>query len=80
MDLIKKELSGQFGAAIDMFENALQKCPETLWNDENQFWYWAYHTLFFLDYYLTEEPEKFAPPKPFDLSELDEERRMPDGL
>ena len=80
IDIIKTELWGQFGAAIDMFENAMQKCPESLWNDENRFWYWGYHTLFFLDYYLTEEPEKFAPPEPYTLSEFDADGRMPDRV
>src|SRR5438477_10219918 len=68
---LKTELWKQFGAAIDMFENALQKCPDSLWNDGKNFWYIAYHTLFFLDYYLTEEPGTFKPPEPFTLSEFE---------
>ena len=76
---LKTELWKQFGAAIDMFENAIQKCPDSLWNDGKNFWYIAYHTLFFLDYYLTENAEKFAPPPPFTLSEL-EYGVMPDRI
>ncbi len=60
----------QFGAAIDMLENALVACPATLWNTDARFWYIAYHTLFYLDYYLSEDPGSFRPPAPFTLSEL----------
>jgi hypothetical protein len=61
----------QFGAAIDMLENALLACPsahwnERLWSDQEQpdsptFWYLTYHTLFWLDLYLTGKTEGFAP-------------------
>ena len=64
----------QFGAAIDMLRNAIEACPEPLWSDrdrEPQFWYLAYHTLFWLDFYLSESPQGFAPPAPFGLEELD---------
>ncbi len=76
----KTEIWKQFGAAIDMFENAIVKCPESLWNGEEKFWYITYHTLFFLDFYLSEEPDKFSPPEPFTLSELDEPLTMPDRV
>lgn len=65
----------QFGAAIDMLENALVACPaslwkERLWSDQEQpdyptFWYLTYHTLFWLDLYLTGKTEGFAPPAHF---------------
>ena len=74
-DNFKTELWKQFGAAIDMLENAVAACPEKLWNDESQFWYTAYHVIFFLDYYLSEDPDNFLPPEPYTLSELD-----PDGV
>ena len=77
-EFFKTELWGQFGAALDMFENALSKCPESLWDEESKFWYIAYHTLFFTDYYLSEEPYKFLPPEPFTLSEFDPDGLMPD--
>lgn len=74
----KIEMWGQFGAALDMFENALAKCPATLWDSESKFWYIAYHTLFFTDYYLSEEPDKFLPPAPYTLSEFDPDGQMPE--
>jgi hypothetical protein len=66
----------QFGAAIDMLENAMVACPPSVWGDRvgwHEFWYLASHTLFFLDLYLSEmESEKeFRPPAPFGLEELD---------
>ena len=63
-----------------MLENALILCPDELWNTEAQFWYNAYHCLFYLDYYLTLEPDKFAPPSPFTLSEFDPAGAMPDQV
>jgi hypothetical protein len=72
MDLaLKTTLWHQFGAAIDMLENAIVACPEVLWSTDSKFWYIAYHTLFYLDYYLSEEPEIYVPPPPFTLSEFD---------
>lgn len=68
---LKQTLWNQLGAAIDMLENALIMCPEELWDTDSKFWYNGYHVLFFLDYYLTEEPEKFLPPEPFTLSEFE---------
>ncbi len=47
----------QFGAAIDMLENAILACPGALWGDRSQkpeFWYTAFHTLFYVDLYLSE--------------------------
>ncbi len=65
----------QFGAAIDMLENAMQACPNELWNDRTrqpEFWQLAYHTLYWLDFYLSEEAgSSFAPPAPLTLDEMD---------
>jgi hypothetical protein len=71
----------QFGAAIDMLENALRACPDDLWNDRSQrpeFWYVVYHTLFFLDLYLSDSVAGFAPPAPFTLDELDPAGLLPE--
>ena len=67
-------LQRQFAAAIDMLENAIAACPDTLWGDRSrqpEFWYVAYHTLFFLDLYSHGTVDGFAPPEPFTLDELD---------
>jgi hypothetical protein len=68
---LKTELWKQFGASLDMFENALVKCPDNLWDDDNRFWYNAYHTLWWTDYYLSTDPVNFMPPEPYTLGELD---------
>jgi hypothetical protein len=67
---------GQFGAAIDMLENAVSVCPEDLWSGPAReqdgglsgtetYWYVAVHALYFLDVYLDESEEGFVPPAPF---------------
>jgi hypothetical protein len=79
----------QFGAAIDMLEKALRACPDGLWNDSlwndtnmrpefSAFWYIGYHTLFWVDLYLTGSVDGFTPPAPFTLDELDPAGRLPD--
>lgn len=73
----------QFGAAIDMLENAIVASPEKLWSDRSrnpEYWYIAYHTLFFLDFYLSDPSEEFAPPEPYTLSELDPSGVLPDRV
>lgn len=70
-DSLKNIYWQQFGAAIDMLANAVRNCPDELWDTPRQFWYNAYHCIFYLDYYLS-EPLGFAPPEPFTLSEFSE--------
>jgi len=70
----------QFGASIDMLENAMRACPEDLWGDRSQrpeFWYVVFHTLFYLDLYLSDSDVGFSPPVPFTLDELDERGLLP---
>ena len=81
----------QVGAAIDTLAGALNTCPDDLWErplwedpeDEwvsagfSRFWYLAYHTLFWLDFYLTADQESFAPPAPFNLDELQADAPLP---
>lgn len=73
----------QFGAAIDMLDNAVMACPDSLWrqlvwHDQSvpsrraEFWYVTYHALFWLDLYLFGSEEGFAPPAPFSLVEQDD--------
>ena len=76
----------QFGATIDMLENALVACPTPLWTQRlwrdppppefppqfAEFWYVTFHALVWLDLYLSGVPEEeFAPPAPFAQGELD---------
>jgi hypothetical protein len=78
----------QFGATIVYLENTINACPDdlwlaTLWDNSNdkpelsQFWYRAYHTLFWLDLYLFGSEEGFLPPAPFELIEQDDDGPIP---
>ena len=67
----------QFGATIDMFENAIVMCPEEFWG-KPQFWYKAFHASFWLDYYLTTNPDGFTPSSPFTTSEFDKSGKLPE--
>jgi hypothetical protein len=72
---LKTGIWQQFGAAIDTLDDALTLCPDRLWSAAlwsdsedaryGQFWYIAYHTLSWLDLFLTGSSEGFAPPAPF---------------
>ena len=79
----KKIIWSQFGAAIDMLENAINTCPEEVWRDRSptpEFWYITFHTLFYLDCYLSDSDKGFAPPSPFTLDELDPAGIFPDRV
>ena len=81
----------QFGASIDMLSECLRDCPhelweKSLWDDQpdqwvasgfSSFWYLSYHTLFWLDLYLTGAEEGFTPPAPFDLVEMEAGESLP---
>ena len=65
---------------MDMLGNAMDACPDELWADQSrqpQFWYVAFHALFFLDLYLTGTDQDFMPPAPFNRDELDPFGLMP---
>jgi hypothetical protein len=70
----------QFGASLDMMENSLKVCPPEVWSEKSEFWYIAYHTLFYTDYYLSKDPNEFRPPDPYTLSEFDPEGIRPDRI
>jgi hypothetical protein len=87
---LKAGIWQQFGAAIDMFSDAISLCPDHLWTAAlwkdpedaryGQFWFVAYHTLFWLDLYLTGSSEGFAPPAPFIRGKLPEQPYTKDQL
>lgn len=67
MDTTTKDiLWNQFGASIDMLINAIASCSEQYYNLHPGFFYRAYHTALFLDYYLTVPPQDFKPLLPFE--------------
>ena len=71
---MREAIGQQFGAAIDSLEGAIQSCPETVWASGERWrqpWYLAFHTLFWLDLYLSESASDYAPPAPFTRGELE---------
>jgi hypothetical protein len=73
----------QFGAAIDMLENAVRACPDKLWGDRErnpQYWALVFDVLFFLDYYLSDTYDGFAPPEPFGMTEMDPAGILPERV
>jgi uncharacterized damage-inducible protein DinB len=82
----------QFGAAIDMFDQAVAACPDALWVERlwpddphdpeaagnGRFWVVTYHTLFWLDAYLAGSVEDYTPPAPFALAEGDRAAHRPE--
>jgi hypothetical protein len=74
VDFWRSAIRRQFRAAIDMLGNAMEACPDSAWSGEapRAFWYLAFHTLIFLDLYLSDAGEsEFHPPPPFGLTELE---------
>jgi uncharacterized damage-inducible protein DinB len=81
----------EFEITIDRFGEAVRDCPDELWEkrlweDEpdqwvasgfSTYWYLCYHTLFWLDLYLTGAEEGFSPPAPFDLVEMEDGEILP---
>ncbi len=81
----------QFNVAITRLERAISNCPEVLWETQlwpdepdqwvaagfSRFWYIGYHTLFWLDLYLTGAEEGFMPPAPFALVEMQANESLP---
>jgi hypothetical protein len=54
----------QYRASLVMLEQAIAKCPDSLWYDpepKNRYWHLAYHVLFYAHLYLHDSPETFRP-------------------
>jgi hypothetical protein len=77
-----EHVASQFGAAIDRFDNAIVACPDALWGDTSrspQFWYLAYHALFFLDFHSAGAGRGFARPHARRCRAIDAARRSAAG-
>lgn len=57
----KEILWNQFGASIDMLINVISNCPDHYFEENPRFYFIAFHSTIFLDYYLTIPPSDFAP-------------------
>lgn len=61
---LKHIIRSQYRATLEMLKQAIEKCPESLWNhadDKTPFWQIAYHALFFLHLYLQDAIDDFSP-------------------
>lgn len=59
---VKRALIDQYGAALEMLKQAINKCPHSRWNDPQErkkFWQVAYHTLYYTYLYLHENRNAF---------------------
>lgn len=88
---LKTSIWQQFGASIDYLAETISACPDELWRaslwqtldkqpEFSQFWYVAYHTLFWLHLYLTGTEDGFVPPAPFTLIEQDNDGPLPERV
>ncbi|MFW9993768.1 MAG: DinB family protein [Candidatus Odinarchaeota archaeon] len=65
--IILNSIREQYGATFKMLENVINKCPDSFWNDSKNgppFYKIVYHTMFFIDLYLSrtkEERTSFTP-------------------
>jgi uncharacterized damage-inducible protein DinB len=62
-EYIKQILKGQFEASLSMLKQCLAACPEEHWEGKiaNGTFRWvAYHTLFFVDFYLSPNEKGFT--------------------
>jgi hypothetical protein len=60
----RKILQSQYCAALEMLKQAIEHCPDAMWNaagDKNKFWQVAYHTLFYTHLYLQKAVADFKP-------------------
>ena len=60
----KEIVKSQYRASLKMLGEAISKCTDALWDDEeykNRFWHIAYHALFFTHLYLQDCDKAFVP-------------------
>jgi DinB superfamily len=60
----KQAVKSQYLAALAMLKQAIERCPDALWNvadEKNKFWQVAYHTLFYVHLYLQKTIADFKP-------------------
>jgi hypothetical protein len=53
----------QYRAPLAMLRKAIEACPEELWlqGEPNRFWQIAYHSLFYMHFYLSKTEADFVP-------------------
>lgn len=62
-ELVRSSLAGQMGAALAMLRDAVERCPDALWEapvGKQPFWMVAYHVAFYADLYLTSHMDAYG--------------------
>jgi hypothetical protein len=62
--IVRQTILGQYRAGIDMLGQAVELCPEELWLSseyQNRFWHIAYHSAFYVHFYLQPSEADFKP-------------------
>jgi hypothetical protein len=75
---LQESLWRQFGASIDMLANTIASCPDDYFTTNKRFYYLVYHTVVFLDYYLTIPHSSFSPILSFTIKDADQ--RPPESI
>jgi hypothetical protein len=61
---VKEIIKSQYHASLEMLRQAIEKCPDSLWESseyKNRFWNITYHALFFTHLYLHPTEAEFVP-------------------
>lgn len=63
---VQESLASQFHSTVNMLIRAIEQCPEPLWlaasgQSPNRTWHLAYHTLFYIHFYLSPTDAAFVP-------------------
>jgi hypothetical protein len=61
---IKEGIKSQYLASLGMLREAVVRCPDRLWDnqeDKNRFWQVVYHALFYTHLYLQPSEQTFVP-------------------
>jgi len=60
---VRKALTGQYRASLRMLRQAIERCPDHLWNSgthPRNFWRIAYHAIFYADLYVVQNEAAFT--------------------
>ena len=74
LEYLKQVIQDQFDASLAMLDSCIGLCPAEHWEGQigqAPFWQVAYHTLFFVDLYLSQDEASFRPPSAFREEAID---------
>jgi hypothetical protein len=74
--IFQEGLWRNFAAVIDMLKNIIVVCPDEIWRKERKIFYMTYHTIIFLDYYLSSPVKDFHPDLQYTIGDPE---KLPSG-